>query len=90
MSVKEDKKPLNKIISEVKGKTKYKVFVKDGDSIKTIRFGDSSMRNNRDKKQNREQFMARMKPILADVKGNKKLSKVYWAIRSWKLGTKIS
>ena len=86
----EDKKPLNKIIRETKGNKKYKVFVKDGDKIKTIRFGDASMQNNRDKSANRKSFMARMKPILANVKGNKKLSPVYWSIRSWKLGTKIS
>ena len=58
-------KPLNKIISETKGSKKYKVFVKDksNGNIKTIRFGDSSMRNNRDKKSNRESFMARHKAI---------------------------
>ena len=89
MSVKENK-PLNKIIRETKGNKKYKVFVKDGDKIKTIRFGDVSMQNNRDKTANRKSFLARMKPILANVKGNKKLSPVYWSIRSWKLGTKIS
>ena len=31
----EDKKPLNKIIRETKGNKKFKVFVKDGDKIKT-------------------------------------------------------
>ena len=49
MSDKENK-PLNKIIRETKGNKKYKVFVKDGDKIKTVRFGDASMSNNRDKK----------------------------------------
>jgi hypothetical protein len=37
----------------------------------------------------RKAFNDRMKPILAKVKGNKKLSPVYWALRSWRLGTKI-
>lgn len=85
-------KPLNKIISEVKGSKKYKVFVKDKSTgnIKTIRFGDSSMRNNRDKKSNRESFMARHKAILSKVKGQKNLSRSYWAVKSWQLGTKIS
>ena len=85
-------KPLNKIISEVKGSKKYKVFVKDKSTgnIKTIRFGDSSMRNNRDKKSNRESFMARHKAILSDVKGQKNLSPAYWAVKSWQLGTKRS
>jgi hypothetical protein len=85
-------KPLNKIISETKGSKKYKVFVKDKSTgnIKTIRFGDSSMRNNRDKKSNRESFMARHKAILSKVKGQKNLSPAYWAVKSWQLGTKIS
>ena len=85
-------KPLNKIISEVKGSKKYKVFVKDKSTgnIKTIRFGDSSMRNNRDKKSNRKSFMARHKAILSDVKGQNNLSPAYWAVKSWQLGTKIS
>ena len=85
-------KPLNKIISETNGSKKYKVFVKDKSTgnIKTIRFGDSSMRNNRDKKSNRESFMARHKAILSKVKGQKNLSPAYWAVKSWQLGTKIS
>ena len=44
----EDKKPLNKIIRETKGNKKFKVFVKDGDKIKTVRFGDANMSIKRD------------------------------------------
>jgi len=29
-------------------------------------------------------FMARFKPILAKVRGQKNLSPAYWAIRSWR------
>ena len=36
-------KPLNKIIRETKGNKKFKVFVKDGDKVKTVRFGDANM-----------------------------------------------
>ena len=91
MSDKENK-PLNKIIRDNTGKKKFKVYVKDKSTgnIKTVRFGDPNLSIKRDQKKNRESFMARMKPILANVKGNKKLSPVYWSIRSWKLGTKIS
>jgi hypothetical protein len=39
---------------------------------------------------NRKSFMARHGAILKKVKGQKNLSPVYWALRSWKLGTKIS
>lgn len=86
----EDKKPLNKIIRETKGNKKFKVFVKDGDKIKTVRFGDANMSIKRDNPKKRKAFFDRMKPILANVKGNKKHSPVYWSLRSWKLGTKIS
>ena len=85
----EDKKPLNKIIRETKGNKKFKVFVKDGEKIKTIRFGDANMSIKRDDPKRRKAFFDRMNPILAKVKGNKKLSPVYWALRSWRLGTKI-
>ena len=71
MSDKENK-PLNKIIREVKGSKKFKVYVK------------------KNSKSNRESFMARHGAILKKVKGQKNLSPVYWALRSWKLGTKIS
>jgi len=33
--------------------------------------------------------MARFRPILANVKGQKNLSPAYWAIQSWKKGFKI-
>ena len=62
---------------------------KDGDKIKTVRFGDANMSIKRDDPVRRKAFFDRMKPILAKVKGQKNLSPVYWALRSWKLGTKI-
>ena len=34
-------------------------------------------------------FMARFRPILAKVKGQKNLSPAYWAVQSWKKGFKI-
>ena len=86
----EDKKPLNKIIRETKGHKKFKVFVKDGDKIKTVRFGSASMSIKRDDPKRRKAFFDRMNPILAKVKGDKRLSPVYWSLRSWRLGTKIS
>jgi len=85
----EDKKPLNKIIRETKGNKKFKVFVKDGEKIKTIRFGDANMSIKRDDPKRRKAFFDRMKPILAKVKGNKRHSPIYWSLRSWRLGTKI-
>ena len=91
MSDKENK-PLNKIIRDNTGNKKFKVYVKNKSTgnIKTVRFGDPNLSIKRDQKKNRDSFMARMQPTLAKVKGQKNLSPVYWAIRSWKLGTKIS
>ena len=87
----EDKKPLNKIIRDNTGSKKFKVYVKDQSTgnIKTVRFGDPNMKY-KNSKSNRESFMARHGAILKKVKGQKNLSPVYWALRSWKLGTKIS
>ena len=61
-------KPLNKIIRETKGNKKFKVFVKDGDKIKTVRFGDANVSIKRDDPKRRKAFFDRMKPILANVK----------------------
>mgnify|MGYP005991074909 CR=1 FL=1 len=91
MPNKEDK-PLNKIIRDPKGSKKFKVFVKNKSTgnIKTIRFGQRGMKIKRGSESNRKSFNARMGATLAKVKGQKNLSPVYWAMRSWKLGTKIS
>ena len=90
MSVKEDK-PLNKIIRDNTGSKKFKVYVKDQSTgnIKTVRFGDPNMKIKRSSDSNRKSFMARHGALLKKVKGQKNLSPVYWALRSWKLGTKI-
>jgi len=90
--VAEDKKPLNKIIRDNTGSKKFKVFVKDQSTgnIKTVRFGDPNMKIKKNSDANRKSFMARHGAILKKVKGQKNLSPVYWALRSWKLGTKIS
>ena len=37
----------------------------------------------------RKSFMARHGATLKKVDGQKNLSPVYWALRSWKLGTKL-
>ena len=91
MSVKENK-PLGKIIREVKGSKKFKVYVKNKDTgnIKTIRFGDSSMKIRKNNPEARKSFMARHGATLKKIKGDKRMSPVYWAMRTWKLGTKIS
>ena len=61
----EDKKPLNKIIRETKGNKKFKVFVKDGDKIKTVRFGDANMSIKRDDPKRRKAFFDIRRLLLA-------------------------
>jgi hypothetical protein len=62
---------------------------KENKPLNTIRFGDRNMKIKRGSDANRKSFMARHGATLAKVKGQKNLSPVYWAMRSWKLGTKI-
>jgi|TARA_X000000950_G_C13423985_1_gene461228 hypothetical protein len=85
LSAKENK-PLNKPIREVKGNKKFKVFVKDKSTgnIKTIRFGDANMTIKKNIPARKKSFIARHSAILAKVQGQKNLSPVYWALRSWK------
>ena len=47
------------------------------------------MKIKRNNPKNRKSFMARHGATLAKVKGQKNLSPVYWAMRSWRLGTKL-
>ena len=86
MSVNHEDKPLNKIIREVKGNKKFKVFVKDKktNKIKLIRFGNANMKIKKNNPKNKKSFLARHGAILDKVQGQKNLSPVYWAIRSWK------
>ena len=64
---------------------KFKVFVKDKSSgrVKKVNFGSKEMSIKKNIPARKRSFMARFKPILAKVKGQKNLSPAYWAIRSW-------
>ena len=65
---------------------KFKVFVKDRKSgkVKKVNFGSKTMSIKKHIPARKRSFMARFKPILAKVKGQKNLSPVYWAIKSWR------
>ena len=65
---------------------KFKVFVRDRKSgrVKKVNFGSKTMSIKKHIPARKRSFMARFKPILAKVKGQKNLSPVYWAIRSWR------
>tara|TARA_B100000965_G_scaffold335732_1_gene301719 strand:- start:146 stop:403 length:258 start_codon:yes stop_codon:yes gene_type:complete len=64
---------------------KFKVFVKDRSSgrVKKVNFGSKEMSIKKNIPARKRSFMARFKPILAKVRGQKNLSPAYWAIRSW-------
>ena len=64
---------------------KFKVFVKDKSSgrVKKVNFGSKEMSIKKNIPARKRSFMARFKPILAKVRGQKNLSPAYWAIRSW-------
>ena len=84
-------KPLNKILRNPNKNKKYMVYVKDKstNNIKKVSFGDPNMSIKRNDPERRKSFMARHGAILDNVQGQKNLSPVYWALRSWKLGTKL-
>jgi len=65
---------------------KFKVFVRDKKSgrVKKVNFGSKTMSIKKHIPARKRSFMARFKPILAKVKGQKNLSPVYWAIKSWR------
>ena len=65
---------------------KFKVFVKDKSSgrVKKVNFGSKTMSIKKHIPARKRSFMARFRPILSKVKGQKNLSPAYWAIRSWK------
>ncbi len=78
---------LNKVMrGDVK---KFKVFVKKGNRVVKVNFGDKSMKIKKNIPARQKSFMARFKPILDKVKGQKNLSPAYWAVQSWKKGFKI-
>lgn len=65
---------------------KFKVFVKNRRTgrVQKVNFGSKEMRIKKNIPARKRSFMARFKPILAKVRGQKNLSPAYWAIRSWK------
>ena len=65
---------------------KFKVFVRDKSSgrVKKVNFGSKTMSIKKHIPARKKSFMARFRPILDNVKGQKNLSRAYWAIRSWK------
>ena len=67
---------------------KFKVFVRDNRSgrVKKINFGSKTMSIKKNIPARQRSFFARFRPILANVKGQKNLSSVFWAM---KVGEKV-
>ena len=81
--------PLNKPMrGDVK---KFKVYVKNRRTgkVQKVNFGAKGMSIKKNIPARQRSFMARFKPILAKVKGQKSLSPAYWAIKSWRKGFKV-
>ena len=77
---------LNKPFRTPSKSKKFGVYVKDKSTgnVKVVRFGDPNLSIKKTIPARPRSFMARFKPILAKVKGQKNLSPAYWSIRAWK------
>ena len=82
---------LNKPFRTPNKSKKFGVYVKDRSSgnVKIVRFGDPNLSIKKNIPARQKSFLARFRPILAKVKGQKSLSPAYWAVQSWKKGFKI-
>ena len=82
---------LNKPFRTPSAKKKFAVYVKNKKTgrVQIVRFGAKGMSIKKNIPARQRSFMARFRPILANVKGQKNLSPAYWAVQSWKKGFKI-
>ena len=82
---------LNKPFRTPSGSKKFGVYVKNRrtNRVQIVRFGAKGMSIKKNIPSRQRSFMARFRPILAKVRGQKSLSPAYWAIQSWKKGFKI-
>ena len=82
---------LNKPFRTPSASKKFGVYVKDNSSgkVKIVRFGAKGMSIKKNIPARQKSFMARFRPILAKVKGQKSLSPAYWAVKSWRKGFKV-
>jgi hypothetical protein len=82
---------LNKPFRTTGGSKKFGVYVKNRSTgrVQIVRFGAKGMSIKKNIPARQRSFMARFRPILAKVKGQKSLSPAYWAVKSWRKGFKI-
>jgi hypothetical protein len=79
MADKKKGKPLNKIIRTPGQRKKFVVYVKDGDKVKTVRFGDPNMKIKKNNPGRRKNFRARHN---CDNPGPKTKAR-YWSCKNW-------
>ena len=79
------KKPLNKPFRTPGGPKKFSVYVKDGDKVKKVNFGDPGMGIRRDEPERRKNFRARHN---CDDPGPKTKAR-YWSCKMWETGKSV-
>ena len=82
---------LNKPFRTPSASKKFGVYVKNNRTgrVQIVRFGSKELSIKKNIPARQRSFMARFRPILANVKGQKNLSPAYWAVQSWKKGFRI-
>lgn len=71
--------PLNKVMRTPGERKKFKVYVKDGDKVKIVRFGDPNMTIKKNNPARRKSFRARHN--CAEKKD--KTTAGYWSCKKW-------
>ena len=84
-------RPINQPFRTPSAAKKFGVYVKNNRSnrVEIVRFGQKGISIKKNIPARQRSFMARFKPILAKVRGQKSLSPAYWAVKSWRKGFKI-
>ena len=82
---------LNKPFRTPSASKKFGVYVKNNRTgkVQIVRFGAKGMSIKKNIPARQRSFMARFRPILAKVRGQKNLSSAYWAVKSWRKGFKV-
>lgn len=82
---------LNKPFRTPSASKKFGVYVKNRKTgrVQIVRFGAKGMSIKKNIPARQKSFMARFRPILSKVRGQKSLSPAYWAVKSWRKGFKV-
>lgn len=70
---------------------KFGVYVRNQSTgnVKRVTFGQVGAVIKRNNDVARNSFLARMTPVLKEVKGQKNLSPAYWSVRAWQKNFKL-